>query len=74
MGRGTMDRTVAIIFEKHICINMILKETLGITHLLTKIVRKKDSPDLQVWFNNRNVENLSLRIEGVLYLGRRLEL
>lgn len=43
MGRGTMDRTVAIIFEKYICINMILKETLGITHLLTKIVRKKDS-------------------------------
>lgn len=74
MGRGTMDRTVAIIFEKYICINMILKETLGITHLLTKIVRKKDSPDLQVWFNNRNVENLSLRIEGVLYLGRCLEL
>lgn len=59
MGRGRTDWTVAIIFEKYICINMILIETLGITHLPTKIVKKKDYPDLQVWFNNRKVENLS---------------
>lgn len=74
MGRGRMDWTVTIIFEKYICINMTLKETLGITNLPKKIVKEKDSRDLQVWFNNRKVKNLSLKIEGMLYLGRCSEL
>lgn len=45
---------------------MILKETLGITQLSTKIEKTKDSPDLQVWLSNRKVENLSLKAEGML--------
>lgn len=53
---------------------MILKETLGVTHLPTKITKTKDSPDLQVQLNNRKVENLSLKVEGMLYLIKCLEL
>lgn len=67
MERGRKDWTEAIIFYKYICINMILKETLGIIHLPTKIVKTKDSPNLQVWFNNRKMENLPLKDEEMLY-------
>lgn len=45
---------------------MILKETWGITQLPTKIVKIKDSPDLQLWFSNRKVENLPLKVEGMV--------